>query len=362
MTMVRYKTSVEPSYTDGRDIDQAIAVLTGEAAEQEASGGPNKHIQQEAQTWARLPQPQASDPAYYDRPLLNESVWSWAIPAYYYVGGLAGGSLVLGAAMQGKRSSRLQRLIRRCHWIGFIGCCISGALLIYDLGRPARFLNMLRVFRPTSPMNIGAWVLSSTSGASFLALLLRGRPGPLGIAGESAGYASGVLGMALATYTGVLVSNTAVPLWQASRRVLPVLFAASSITSVGSFLELFEQTPEESSITHVFGSAGEVAEITAAVITEQQASSVPRVGRPFKRGLSSFMWRTAALLTAASLVVGLLPNKTREKRLASGVLGTLGSLLLRAAVERAGNDSARDPRATFHYQRAETFAAKVASS
>ncbi|HEX4750621.1 MAG TPA: NrfD/PsrC family molybdoenzyme membrane anchor subunit [Bryobacteraceae bacterium] len=358
---VRYKNTVQPVYTDGRDIDLQVAELTGEAAQQKASGASEKHIKKEAQTWTQIPEPLAADPTYYDRPMLNASVWSWAIPAYYYVGGLAGGALVLGAAVQCKRSSRFRRLVKRCHWIGVIGCCISGALLVYDLGRPARFLNMLRVFRPTSPMSMGAWTLCATSGAAFTALVFQGRDTPLALLGEIAGFAAGVMGMALATYTGVLVSNTAVPIWQASRRMLPVLFAASAMTSVGSFFELLDQNAEEAHITKGFGTIGAVTEVTAAIITEQQASEVPRVGRPFKRGVTGFMWRSAAVLTASSVVIGMLPGKTRRKRLTSGVLGTLGSLLMRFAVEHAGNASARDPRAGFHRQRAETFAQRVAS-
>lgn len=350
---VRYKDSVQPIRTDGRDIDLQLAMLTGEAAHQEASGGPGKHIEEYSWTWNQLPEPKPHDPTYYDRPLLNESVWSWAIPTYYYVGGLAGASLALAAAVQTKRSTERGRLINRCHWIGFIGCCVSGALLIYDLGRPTRFLNMLRVFRPTSPMNVGAWILSGTSGSAFFTLLLRGRGGLLGTLGESAGYVSGVMGMGLATYTGVLVSNTAVPVWQASRHLMPILFACSAITSVGSLFTLLDQNPEESRITHSFGTAGKIAEIAAGIVMERQASEVPRVGRPFRKGVSGLMWRTAAVLTASSLILSVLPNKTRERHLASGVLGTVGSLLMRFAVERLGTASVRDPRASFHRQRSD---------
>ena len=355
---VLYEKSVQPVTTDGRDIDKQLAQLTGEAASQQASGKPSKHLKQEAQTWTELPQPDESDPTYYDRPLLNKSVWSWAIPAYYYVGGLSGGALALGAAVQLKRTDGFQRLIKRCHWIGFIGCCVSGALLTYDLGKPQRFLNMLRVFRPTSPMNVGAWILTGTGGASFGALLFQGKTGLLGTLGEIAGYKAGVLGLGLATYTGVLVSNTAVPLWNASRRVLPILFAASAMTSVGSAFELLGQSEEETRITKAFGTAGEIAELTAAMLTEQQASEVRRVGRPFKRGFSGVLWRTATILTAASLITSLTPGKTRSKQVTAGVLGTLGSLLLRFAVDHAGNQSAKDPRASFHSQREKPYSGK----
>jgi formate-dependent nitrite reductase membrane component NrfD len=174
-------------------------------------------------------------------------------------------------------------------------------------------------------------------------------------AGEAAGYLSGVCGLALATYTGVLVANTAVPVWQASRRVLPILFGASAMTSVGSAFELTNQTAEESGITTLFGTLGRVAELGASVVMEMQASQVPRVGRPLKHGLSGAMWKTATALTMSSLVVGLLPGRSRGKRVASGILGTLGSMLMRFAVEHAGTVSSRDARSSFHQQRAETF-------
>ena len=79
-----------------------------------------------------------------------------------------------------------------------------------DLGRPERFLNMLRMFKVTSPMSMGSWILTASGGATTLATSheLFGwfrRLGPLGKA------ASPILGPALATYIAVLVADTAVP-------------------------------------------------------------------------------------------------------------------------------------------------------
>ncbi len=359
MSAVRYKKSVEPVYTDGRDIDLDVGELSGEAANQESSGSSDKHLKSMAQTFQRLPDPQSADPTYYDRPLLNEPIWEWAVPTYYFVGGLTGAALVLGAAAQLRRSKSLERFIRRCQWIGFIGACISGALLTYDLGRPWRFFNMLRVFRPTSPMNMGAWILSGTAATSMATVLFRGRAGLPGSVGEGCGYASGVFGMGLATYTGVLVANSAIPLWQESRRVLPVLFASSAMTSVGSAFEMFVDDPEERRIAKAFGTLGQVAEITAAMVMEKHASVVPRVGRPLKTGLSGLLWKAAAVLTATSFAVGVLPNRSRSKRITAGLLGSAGSILMRFAVEHAGVVSARDARASFHQQRAGHGAAEV---
>lgn len=340
----RYPQSVEPIRTDGRDIDTRTAVLSGEAANQVASGSTSKDLASKAQTWTRIPEPVPEDPTYYDRPMLQASVWTWAIPTYYYVGGLAGSALVLAAALQLKNAREHKKLIRRCHIIAVAGTMLSGALLIYDLGRPMRFLNMLRVFRPTSVMNMGAWILSGSGAMASGALLLERTPlgGPIGVL-------AGILGLGLATYTGVLASVTAVPLWFASRRVLPLLFGASALTSLGSFFDLIYDTPA----TRTLGNLGRAGELAASVAMERQASEVEYVGRPLKRGFSGFLWRTAAVLTASSLAVSLLPKSKASKgsRIAAGVLGTAGSLILRFAVEHAGNMSARDPRSTIRMQR-----------
>ena len=114
-------------------------------------------------------------------------------------------------------------------------------------------------------------------------------------------------------------------------------------------------------MTNVIGNIGRAGEVVAGIIMEHHASAVPRVGRPFKRGWSGLMWRTAEMLTVASLVVSLLPNRTRQRRVSAGVLGTLGSLLLRYTVEHFGTVSARDARASFHQQRAGHSAAGVTS-
>jgi formate-dependent nitrite reductase membrane component NrfD len=166
------------------------------------------------------------------------------------------------------------------------------------------------------------------------------------------GYAAGFFGAALATYTGVLISNTAIPLWQESRRVMPLLFGASAVTSVGSLFELLPENPTGHRITKAFGIAGEVAELTASVLVEQQASAVPRVARPLRRGWSGFLWKAALGCTAISLLAGTAPKQTRNRQLAAGILGSVGSLLMRFAMERAGTVSASDPRASFHLQRA----------
>ena len=293
----------------------------------------------------------SGEPTYYDRPLLKRPVWKLYIPTYYFAGGAAGSALVLGAAAQLKGSAELKGLIRHARWTGVIGSSVGAVLLILDLGRPMRFINMMRVFRPTSPMNMGAWILAGTPPAAIAAALFS-HSDAFRVLGEMAGYKSGLLGLALSTYTGVLVANSAIPVWQESRRVLPLLFGASAMSAAGSILNCFDDKPHAMSIVRNYAIAGGIGELAASSVMECQASRITRVGRPLRCGVSGALWRTAGVLTAAAVVTNLLPGNSKKKRIVAGICGALGSLALRFAVHYAGEASARDPRASFRLQRA----------
>ena len=289
---------------------------------------------------------------YYDQPLLPQPVWEWMIPAYYFVGGVTGAALVMSAAAQLRSPfAGRSQLMRSCQWIAFGGSGVSAVLLVADLGRPERFMNMLRVFRPTSPMNMGAWILTGVGLTAPGALMLQGRPGFLGWIGAACGLLAGLFGAGLATYTGVLASNSAVPLWQESRRTMPILFGSSAMASLGSVLQLTPAAEQGRHISTTFGQIGQIAELVSGAIMEQQASRVERVGRPFRENASGAMWRTAAVLTAGSIFVSVLPGKSKSKRIAASVLGMCGSALMRFSIEQLGKASARDARASFLLQR-----------
>src|SRR5690349_2808579 len=153
-----------------------------------------------------------TDPTYYDKPTIKPPAWIWAVPAYFYVGGVAGAAMVLAFAGQLLGGRKLRRFEEHCRWIGAIGGGVGTALLFHDLGRKERFLFMLRVFRPTSPMSVGSWVLAAATPLSAGSALLTFAHGALWRwTGQAAGIAAGVLGLPLAPYTAVLISNTAVP-------------------------------------------------------------------------------------------------------------------------------------------------------
>jgi formate-dependent nitrite reductase membrane component NrfD len=285
--------------------------------------------------------------SYYERPVLKEPVWIWAVPAYFYTGGVAGAAAVTGAAIQVAGRGAMRDLMKKCRVLAAAGTAVGTGLLIYDLGRPARFLNMLRVFRPTSVLNMGSWILGAAASSSAGALRFAGRP-----LGNLAGIASGVAGLPLSGYTAVLLSDTAVPVWQATRRSLPILFVASSLSSATSLLEATDLDEEEFAVVNRLGMIARVAELAAAVAVERDASRVDRVGRAFKSGLPGTLWKASTALTLASFGVSLVGGRRRPARVIDALLGTLGGIGLRFAVFEAGKQSARDPHATFDQQRA----------
>ena len=133
--------------------------------------------------------------------------------------------------------------------------------------------------------------------------------------------------------------------------MMPILFGASAMASVGSILELLPVGSEARAIANQFGRIGQIGELAASALMERQASDVERVGRPFREKASGAIWRTAAILTASSVVVAVLPGRSRTKRVASAILGILGSAVMRFSIEQLGKASARDARASFQQQR-----------
>jgi len=294
----------------------------------------------------------ATESTYYDRPVLKEPVWIWAVPAYFYAGGAAGAAAVLGAAAQAAGRGELRGLVKRCRWIAASGTIAGTGLLIYDLGRPERFANMLRVFRPTSPLSVGSWVLAVAGPLTVGSALLSDSRGLLGLVGDAAGYAAGAVGLPLAGYTAVLLSTTAIEVWSQPRRSLPGLFVASAIASAASPLQLLKLTEREGSIVERFGMAGKVAELAALAAVEREASRAEGVADPLRHGASGALLRVGRTATMLSLGVSLLPGKHRPPRVVAAVLGTAGAIALKFGIFYAGKASARDPHATFRSQRA----------
>jgi formate-dependent nitrite reductase membrane component NrfD len=290
----------------------------------------------------QVPQP-ARDPTYYSKPILKEPVWIWTVPLYFYVGGVSGAALVLGAVTRLIGGAGLRPLVRKCHWVGFVGGGIGSVLLIADLGRPERFLAMLRVLRLRSPMSVGSWILAVAPPCAGAAAVF-GDP--------FSSLLAGLLGVPLSGYTAVLLSNTAIPVWHETRTSLPALFMGSAAAGAAQVLKLLPVTlPRQAlSAVNTFGIAGSIAELAAGCVVEQHAGRIPIIGQPLYEGVSGALWKASKAMTVAGLVLSIF-GRSRGACRAGAILGTAGAIALRFAIFHAGKASAREPRATFHLQR-----------
>ena len=282
-----------------------------------------------------------SHDAYYGRPILKEPVWKPEVGWYLFTGGLAGASasLSLAARMAGNRS-----LARTSSLVAAAAVNVSPLLLVKDLGRPERFLNMLRVFKPTSPMSVGSWLLAATGTAQSAATtceLLDVLPR----VGGGAQACSGMLGPALATYTGALLADTAVPVWHEARRELPGVFAASSCASAGAAATLIgdERATGPARRLAVLGAA---AELVATGLMERRLGVL---AEPYRQGQTGRYAMAAKLATALGLAVTAIGPGRLRRAGAALILG--GAVLQRFAIFEAGKASARDPRYTLALQR-----------
>src|SRR5438105_7543447 len=215
--------------------------------------------------------------SYYGRPIIKEPVWKNEIPLYFFTGGLVGASdlLALGARMSGNDRLRVSASASAA-----VGMAASPYLLIKDLGRPLRFLNMLRVVKVTSPMSVGTWIFSAESTATGIAAACR-LFGVLPRVRATAQVLAGLIGPAQATYTGALVAQSVVPAWHEARRELPVVFAASAAASAGGAAAILTP-PEHAGPARRLGIIGGVAELAATKLMEQRLGKL--VGSVYHQG------------------------------------------------------------------------------
>lgn len=291
----------------------------------------------------------SSETGYYGIPLLKEPSWTWEVPLYFFVGGAAGAAAVMGAMAEYTGADR--RLVRDARWIAAAGSVISPALLIADLGRPERFLNMMRVFKPRSPMSVGVWTLMGFSGAAAataFAGFMRERYGPslpLRIL-ENAGQAASLgFGLPFSNYTGVLIGATAIPVWNENAGNLPIHFGASGVGAATGMLELMGH--EKSRALQALGMGAAIVECWEGWRIESR--DLPGLD-PLKYGPSGELVRLGGVLSGplplALRTLSLFTCKRTSGRLRkwAATSSVAGSLITRIAWVNAGHVSAQDWR------------------
>ncbi|MGB2592169.1 MAG: NrfD/PsrC family molybdoenzyme membrane anchor subunit [Candidatus Acidiferrum sp.] len=288
--------------------------------------------------------------SYYGLPVLKVPVWTWEVPLYFFMGGIAGVSACIGFAAYLFHAQ--PALIRVALWVGLIGAAICPVLLISDLGRPARFLNMLRVFKLQSAMSLGAWILVAFSSCVLLAvvcfeLILRGFASPFTISFFWIGAACGAMtGLLLASYTGVLIAATAIPVWSENRILLPIHFLTSGLGGASGILELAGFLIPA---TQILGLVSSGIETVIGILLEVRKKPVDA---PLYHGKSGSLLRIAGVMEGpVALTLRIFVGSAPAGRYAAAGCFLIGALLSRYAWIWAGRVSADDPHALFDLQR-----------
>lgn len=299
-------------------------------------------------------------PTYYDRPLLKMPDWNWQITTYLFTGGVMGGlgliQLLADVDDEGERTLR-----RTARITSFLLAAANPAILISHLGRPERFLHMLRIVKLKSPMSLGVWGLvlyTGAAGANVIHELAISGAIPRWLRYFAPGFLTplqALLGAFTAGYTGVLLSASANPLWGSGKRHIPAasvcsgLSSACALSTLLSVLEGNHRVVRKLERLELIAAAAELAILTHF---EKHAGNY---GKPFFTGargkkVRTYTIQTGILAPMALNLLGMLPlpkpvDATRS--VVASVLTLVGGYIFRESLVEAGKLSVRDPHAAF---------------
>jgi formate-dependent nitrite reductase membrane component NrfD len=308
------------------------------------------------QTSLRHPE-EASTLTYYEQPALKPSPWGWMVSGYMSIAGLAGSAQVLATAADLAGGGKHSTIIRNGRYLAVAGAAIGAPLLIADLHTPQRFYNMLRIFRPTSPMSIGTYVLLGFAGCSAVlaaAQLRRDvgmRPGVVEAAARVLELPAAALGAAMSAYTGALLGATSTPLWAAAPRLIPALFGSSAMASAATALSLVSSPEESAALDRItlLASASELSLMWGLrrQLRVEGIETKPAVAPLLLSAAAPWLRKAAPAITGSSPPRQAAAPQPARGRLVGAIAVLAGAFLLRHAILRVGNRSAQRPRDYF---------------
>ena len=303
------------------------------------------------------------DETYYDMPAVKPTPFGWHVGVYLTISGVSGASQIIAAIAQRFGARRMQPVVRNGRYLAGAGAVIGPLLLMRDLKTPRRWYNMLRIFRKTSPMSIGSYVLTvfgAASGATGLGQWLRNRGAPGGGLVRVAELPAAAAGAGMLTYTGALLTSTSTPLWAAESPWMSARFAASGMASGAAALAMCEQLAGRCANARVLDSLAMSATATYAVLshTAQRQVDDAGVGRPLDEAPHGTLYRMGSALSVAiplachalNLISG---RRSRALSIAAAVSVLAGTALTRYAYLEAGKASAKRADDYLHYTREE---------
>ncbi len=315
------------------------------------------------------PERELEEPSYYDYPVLKAPVWRWEIIWYFFFGGLAAGCYVIAsiASLFGSREDRT--VARTGYYLSLLSVLPCPLLLTKDLGRPERFLHMLRIFKVKSPMSMGTWGLVSFSLFSGVtAVIQAARDGILGhwwgarllarLPQRLLALPGTVLGIFLGGYTGVLLTATSIPLWSRSK-VLGAVFISSAISTSSALISfVLRLTGAPVGVLHKLERlewAALLVEMTGLFVFLRGSGRAarPLVGTaPTEHGRTfwSFVFGSGLSLPWLLQTLSLLGRRSGKRNSGRGVVISLlvlmGGYFLRRTMIEAGHTSSQDARTT----------------
>jgi protein NrfD len=300
-------------------------------------------------------------PTYHDRPAIKPSPYGWLVWSYIYVAGLSGGAQLIATIANLTARPRLRSVVRSGRYLAVGGSAIGAILLIADLHTPQRWYNMMRIFRRTSPMSIGSYVLTlfGISSAIAAAAQLFGRRPPAWLqrVESIAQIPAALTGAGMGSYTGALLAATSTPMWAAAPRLLAARFASAAVAASAAALSLAEQW---------WGDRRNCAALDrlACIATVADTAFTAAANREYRaRGVASALQETGIESARYKLAAGtahvlplvcyglseIMPQHSRKLSIAAALGVLAGGLLMRSSIMNAGNSSAERPRDYFSF-------------
>jgi formate-dependent nitrite reductase membrane component NrfD len=304
---------------------------------------------------ARSAKPErVNDPGYYGLPILKRPFWKWEIALYFFFEGVSAGANVLCSIAQLTSNGRYKQAVRSGRYLSFATMLACPPLLIADLGRPERFLHMLRIWKKTSPMNHGAWALTGYGMVSTLQLALAWPASrlPFGrgllrllqrIVPERLASALGLpFALMMVNYPGVLLSTTANPVW-AHSYFLGALFACSSMSSGAAALTLLNARSKDHDLHRRLGRFEDVSTVVEATALGLYVGTARKATRPLFTGRQSRLFVIGAV--GLGIIAPLILRRSGSpvlRNVVAPLLTLAGSAALKWAITHAGQESAMD--------------------
>lgn len=288
--------------------------------------------------------------SYYDLPFLKRPTWGWEIALYFFLGGISAGAFILAGLADLFGRNRHRQFVRRARYLSLGTLLPCPALLIADLGRPAKFSHMLRVFKPQSPMNTGAWALFGYGQLAGLLAVLQSRklmPARMQTGAERAvSLAAQPFALTILAYPGVLLSTTSTPVWANRRFLGPVIGMSSFSTACDALALVATDNPRTAAALDTVGRISRVAESSFLTAYMRRAGGT---AAPLTRGrYAPLFW--AGVVGAGLVLPEMLRGETRRTgNRKTGLLGTIlslaGGLALKWIIVHSGRESANDATA-----------------